>query len=191
VNLGSSLAQSVYNYLDIGKSPRPADCIYVLSGNQERNAYGTKMWRYGYSRQLILCVGRSELPNFTQLRLETDSEPEPLLKRMSAAGDHFLIRRDRQQTSYAPARMGRLKIRSETRALAEYLSDIPVRSLLVVSSPIHMRRVALSFRRAFRKAGVHLAFVAVPENPSLSSPSIRAEIWMEFGKYILSRAFLL
>ena len=191
MNLGSSLAQSVYNYLDIGKSPRPADCLYVLSGNQKRDAYGIRMWRYGYARQLILRTVRSEWPNLAEHKLETVSRLESLLKQMPADEDCFLVHVDHQQTFCAPIGAGRIKIRSEARALAEHLRDRPVRSLLVVSSPIHLRRVAHFFRRAFRKAGVHLAFVAVPENPSLSSPSIQAEIWMEFGKYLLSRAFFL
>jgi hypothetical protein len=64
------IVQSLYDFLDVGKSPRPADCIFVLAGKEERKAYGIKMWRFGYASQLILSVGRFEWRKFGELGLE-------------------------------------------------------------------------------------------------------------------------
>jgi len=151
VSFRSRLAETVYEFLDIGKSPRPADCIFVLAGRQEPQTHGINMWRFGYAPQLI--------------------QSEDITRK--------------------PSRKARPGIRSEARILAEHLRDKPVRSLLVVSSPMHLRRAALAFRRAFRKSGIELTFVAVPEKPAFSSEAVRAEVWSEFRRYLLSRLLML
>ncbi len=187
VNLRAKLAHSIYDFLDVGKSPRPADCIFVLAGKQERKTYGIKMWRFGYAPQLILSVGRFELRHFGELNLESDGGLESLVNQTPAQKRHFLVRLDRQDAFCTPVPTGHFGTRSEARALAEYVRDMSVRSLLVVSSPAHLRRVELAFRRAFRKSGIHLTFVAVPEKVSLGASAARLEIWTEFGKYLAYR----
>ncbi len=186
VNIKVKLAQRLHDFLDVGKSPRPADCIFVLAGRQERKAYGLKMWRFGYAPQLILSVGRFEWRKFRELNLESDGGLEACVAQTPPEKRHFLVRLDRQGAFCLAVRPGRLGTRSEARALARYLKDLPVRSLLVVSSPVHLRRVALAFRRTFRRSGIRLTFVAIPERLPLESAAARAQVWSEFGKYLLS-----
>jgi len=157
VSFRAKIAQSVYDFLDVGRSPRPADCIFVLAGKQERKIYGIKMWQFGYAPQLIL----SDSNGFTQ---------------MDCQGEHSI-----------PIKKGLFATRTEARQLTKYLSDRSVRSLLVVSAPAHLRRVTLVFRRAFRKSRIELTFVAMPEKPDFTSPLTRSETWTEFLKYILYR----
>ena len=191
VNYRERLVQSVYDYLDVGKSPRPADCIFVMAGKQERKTYGIRMWRFGYAPQLILSVGRFEWRKFGELELESDGGLEALVDQTPAKKRHFLVRLDRQEAFCTPVLTGILGTRSEAIVLAEYLRNISIRSLLVVSSPSHMRRVALVFSRAFRKTRIQLTFVAVPEKPSFALPETRAQIWSEFRKYVLYRLLFL
>ena len=186
VNIHLKLAQQLHDFLDVGKSPRRADCIFVLAGKQERKAYGIKMWRFGYAPQLILSVGRFEWRKFRELDLESDGGLETCVARTPPEKRHFLVRLGPQGASCIAVRGGRLGTRSEARALARYLKDLPVRSLLVVSSPVHLRRVALAFRKTFRKSGIRLTFVATPERLPLESAEARAEVWSEFRKYLIS-----
>lgn len=185
VNIKVKLAQRLHDFLDVGKSPRPADCIFVLSGRQERKAYGVKMWRFGYAPQLILSVGRFEWRKFRELNLESDGGLESCVAGIQPQRRHFFVRLDRQGASCVAVRAGRLGTRSEALALAQYLKDLPVRSLLIVSSPVHLRRAALAFRRIFRRSGVRLTFVATPERLPLESGEARALVWSEFCKYVL------
>ncbi len=191
VNYRERLVQSVYDYLDVGKSPRPADCIFVMAGKQERKTYGIRMWRFGYAPQLILSVGGFEGHTFNELGLESDGGMEALVDQTPEKRKHFLVRLDRQETFCTPVPMGFMETRSEARALADYLRNMSVRSMLVVSSPAHLRRVALAFGRAFRKTRIQLTFVAVPERPSFVLPEIRAQIWSELRKYLLYRIVFL
>jgi len=191
VNLRARLAQSLYDFLDVGKSPRPADCIFVLAGKQERKSYGVKMWRFGYAPQLILSVGRFEWRTFSELGLDSDGGLAYKAAQTTPKKCHFLVRLDRQEVFCTLVQTGIFGTRLEAQALAAYLRDMPVRSLLVLSSPMHLRRVAIVFHRTFRKSGIHLTFVAVPENPSFASSNTRAEIWSEFSKYFLYRFLVL
>jgi len=191
VKFRARLAQSVYDFLDIGKSPRPADCIFVLSGKQAQRIHGVKLWRSGYATELILCVGGFEWQDFQNLNLMPDGGLEAFPAEIPPERRHFLVRLSRLEAFCTPVRIGPLATRSEVSALSQYLKSLPVRSLLVVSSPARLRRVAQAFRRTFRKSGLQLTFVAVPERVSLTSRQARAEIWSEFCKYLLCRAFFL
>ncbi len=188
VNFRERLAQRIYDSLDIGKSPHIADCIYVPSGKQEQKVYGIKMWRFGYAPQLILGVGNLELERFGELGLESLDGLESMIGQTPQKKGHSLVRMDRQETTCTPVRGGGLfEIRTEARALAEYLRNMSVRSMLVVSSPVFLRRIALVLRRSLRKSGIRLTYVAVPEKISFDNPATRAEIWTEFRKYLLYR----
>jgi hypothetical protein len=180
VSFRTRMAQAVYDFLDVGKGPRLADCIFVLSGKQEWRIYGIKMWRFGYASQLILSVGQFEWRELSELGLESDGSLEALLAQTPSEKKHFFVRLDRQETTCSLIRAGRLSRHSEAKAMAEYVRKNSIRSLLVVSSPVHMRRVALSFRRALGKRDVRLTFVAVPEQ----MPP-RSQIWSEFRRYLL------
>jgi hypothetical protein len=187
MKFGIKLTQQIADFLDTGKAPHIADCIFVLAGLQDRKVYGVKMWRFGFASQLILSVGRFEWRRYRELGLESDGGLESLVKRIPPRRRHFLVRLDRQDVTCSPVRTGYFGTLSESRALAGYLRKIPVRSLLVVSSPIHLRRVALVFRRAFRKSGIRLTFVATPEKSSSNSTEDCAAVWLEFLKYLVYR----
>jgi hypothetical protein len=148
------IVQSLYDFLDVGKSPRPADCIFVLAGKEEHKTYGIKMWRFGYAPQLIL----GSTASFTHM--------------------------DPANEVSTPVKKGFLEMRSEARELARYLRNSSVRSMLVVSSPANLRTASLVFRRAFRKGGVQLTFVAVPEKPAYDS-----SVWAEFRRFLGYRFF--
>ncbi len=191
VSFASKTAHSLYDFLDVGKSPRPADCILVLAGKQERKAFGIKMLRFGYARQLILSVGRLECQKFNELNLESDGGLQALADQTPPKKQHFLVRLDPQETVCTRVRIGFGGTKSEARISAEYVRRLSVRSLLVVSSPVHLRRAALAFRHAFRGSRIQLVFISVPEKPSFNSSEARAEIWSEFLKYLLYRFLFL
>lgn len=162
----SKLAQSCYDFLDVGKSPRPADCIFALAETEEVKAHAVRMWKFGYAPRLILCQaerapGRKKALSLTEMNHEGTSS--------TRVGD----------------------TRSEARALARYLRERPVRSLLVVSPPVQLRRLAFQLGRAFRKQrDTQLTFVAAPEKAVFASPSVRAAIWSELRKYLIHRFLL-
>ena len=190
MNLKARIAQRIYDFLNVGESPHKADCIFVLAGKQERKVFGIRMWRMGYAPQLILSVGRFEWRKFKDLGLESDGGLESLVDQILPEERHFLVRLNHQEAICTPVRPGFLGTRSEARILSRHLQNQSIRSLLVVSSPNHLRRVALVFRRYFRKSGISLTFVAMPEELLFDTPTIRSSIWVEFRKYLFYRFLL-
>jgi hypothetical protein len=182
----SKLANLAYDYLDIGKSPHMADCIFIPSGKRERKICGLKMWRFGYATKIILGMKNNELPEFQELAPESESNPG-LSENINADSRHFFIMIDRQDASCSPISLKSLGLRAEARALRRFINELSVRSLLIVTSPAASRRTSLIFRRTFRKSGIRLTFVAIPEKISFKLPSTRKEIWSEFWKYFICR----
>ncbi len=180
VSFRTKVTEAVYDFLDVGKGPRLSDCIFVPAGDQERRLHGMKMWRFGYASQLLLSIGGSELRKFSELKLESNGGLEKLASQTPSPRKHFFVKLNQEQASSYLVRAGRLTMHSEAKALAEFLRENPVRSLLIVSSPVNLRRVSLSFRRALSKRDVRLTFVAVPEQ----MPPKR-QIWSEFRRYLL------
>lgn len=180
----------VSDFLDVGESQREADCIFVLAGKQGRKVYGIDLWRRGYAPELILSVGRFECRRFYHLSLPSDGGLKSLVERTPPEMRHFFVRFKDNQAVCSPVRRGRFGTMTEGRALARQLSGSGMHSLMVVSSPIHLRRVALVFRRTFHGSGIRLIFVAAPEELSLrTSAQSRAKVWTEFGKYLVYLVF--
>jgi uncharacterized SAM-binding protein YcdF (DUF218 family) len=187
----NTLEQQIYSFLDVGRSPQSADCIFVLAGKQDRKIVGVKMWHSGYATQLILSIDRFEWRKFKDLGLGLDGGLESLVAQTPPRQRHFFVHMNCERSVCTLVHKGYFGTHSEALALQKYLRELPVRSLLVVSSPLHMRRVALSFRRAFRKSDIHLRFVAVQEKPGIDTCEASTALWTEFRKYLIYKFLFL
>jgi hypothetical protein len=98
---------------------------------------------------------------------------------------------DYQENRFHNFKSGRLHVISEARGLADYLEKSSVRSLLVASSPIQLKRMGLVFRRVFRKSCIRITFVSAPEKASFDSRQVRFAIWSEALKYCIYKLFSL
>ena len=182
-----SFIEHLRNYLDISTKPQPCDAIFVLAGRQERKVHGIKLWRVGYAPELILSVGRFEWRRFYDLGLPHDGGLRKLVDTIPPAERHFFVREWKDRAESAGVATGKYGTLTEALAAANLLRMGEYRSLMVVSSAFHLRRVSLAFGRAFRGSGTKLVFVAVPDEP----PESRSELLAELRKYILYRLLLL
>ena len=182
-----SFDDRLQNYLDIASKPSPCDAIFVLAGRQRRKVHGIELWRVAYAPELILSVGRFEWRRFYELGLPGDSGLRKLIDSVPPVERHFFVRVWKNRAESLAVAKGRYGTLTEALATASLLRKGEYRSLMVVSSGFHMRRVALAFRRAFRGSGTKLVFTAVPYEP----PESRAELLKELRKYLLYRLLLL
>lgn len=166
----------------------------MLAGRHERKIYGIDLWHRGYAPELILSVGRFEWRSYYELGLPADGGLKQLVDATPPRERHFFVRLRASHAESTLIEKGRLGTMTEGRALAAVLRGGSIRSLMVVSTSIHLRRVALVFRQAFRGAGIELTFVAVPEDLSSlrrsdlrSIKEGRAAVWREFKKYCYYR----
>ena len=182
-----SFDDRLQNYLDIASKPSPCDAIFVLAGRQQRKVHGIELWRVAYAPELILSVGRFEWRRFYELGLPGDGGLRKLIDSVPPVERHFFVRVWKNRAESLAVAKGRYGTLTEALAAASLLRKGEYRSLMVVSSGFHMRRVALAFRRAFRGSGTKLVFTAVPDEP----PESRSELLTELRKYFLYRLLLL
>ena len=175
------LADRIVDFLNIGEQPRKAGCIFVFAGREERKVYGIELWRQGYAPELILSVGRFEWRRFYSLGLPADGGLKRLVNSTPPVQRHFFVRVRSDGAAASLITIGRYGTWTEAVALAHLLRDNAPESMMVVSSPTHLRRVRLALRRTFRRMPTRLSFVACPEN---AGSVTGADLYLELRKYL-------
>jgi uncharacterized SAM-binding protein YcdF (DUF218 family) len=185
------IIERVYDFLNIAESPGEADCIFVFAGQQERKMYGIQLWRERRAPRLILSVGRFEWRKFYRLGLPSDGGLKLLVESTAPRVRHFFVSFDGDDARSVLVKKGRFGTRTEAQGLAQFLKNEEVKSLMIVSTSIHLRRVALALKAALRGSHARRTYVAVPEYLSSlrrehlrSSRDVRREVWREFRKYL-------
>jgi len=125
------------------------DAVFVLAGARQRKIHGLELYRAGLATRLLLSVGRFEIRRFPELAVPylAGSEAPDLLaaaQPIPPPERHFFVTVEAAGVRFeriAPGRFGTLR---EIAALAKWCEGRPeVRSLLVVSSGYHLRRVRM------------------------------------------------
>lgn len=185
----------VYDFLNIGTAPKQTDCIFVLAGRQQRKVFALELWRQGYAPELILSVGRFEWRKFYELGLTRDGGLKAMVDQVPPVRRHFFVRMNKQSASSRWVQPGWLGTWREARAAAEFLKADPIQSLMVISDAVHLRRVAVAFRQAFRGRSLQFVFVAadgvtipVQRDSWWRKPDSRYFVVKELFKYLLYRA---
>jgi hypothetical protein len=156
----------LFDFLDIAKPPGQVDCIFVLAGRQERKTFGVFLWHLGYAPELILSVGRFEWRKYPSLNLPGNESLVKLVNATPPLHRHFFVIVNQEKATSLLIRAGRFGTRSEAVELAKIFHGRRLRTLMIVSTGIHLRRASIAFERAFRRQGVNLQFVAVPAEQS-------------------------
>jgi len=166
------LLSGLCDYLALDDSPSRSDLIFVLAGRPERKTYGLQLFRQGIAPRIILSVGRFEIRQMDEFGFQ-DLKLRELVTRMVPADRHFFIELSKGSRTVMPAGIKRVGTFGELSALAAYLGQQPVRSVTLVSTSIHLRRVRWCCQRI---RGLHrreIFFVPVPEELS----SFRRDNW--------------
>jgi uncharacterized SAM-binding protein YcdF (DUF218 family) len=156
---------ALFDSLCEGGPPRKADLIFVFAGRHERKRHGVRLWKEGFAPTLVLSVERFEWRRFVELGLPDDGGLLDLVERTPPVDRHFFVVLDR-----AGARAYRVPARGlgtwrEAQALADLLGREGLRSVLVVSSAIHLKRAVSTLRGLAR--GVQFDATAVPDPGSV------------------------
>ena len=199
VRLRAVIAERLFDFLDLRQPPERADTIVVLAGRHERKVFGIELWERGFAPELILSVGRFEWRRFYELDLPDDGGLQELVDSTFYKDRHFFVRFNgtgaQARANAIRIHKGHLGTWSEIAALASYLHRAPRRSLLIVSTSIHLRRTAELVGRMIDPTRTHVSCVAVPEQRSslrradlMTSAKARSELYAEAGKWLLYRA---
>jgi len=183
-----------------------ADLIFVLAGRPIRKIYGLRLFREGRASWLVLSTARFEIRHFRNL-LQPAREPVDLLPIAAATPPpqrHFFVtfhagKAERvSATDIERIPVGLFGTLGEIEALASYLNRRhEIRSVLVVTSGAHARRVRLCCERilprgvAHRVIAVPASFVAESEAASRRGTESVAGVLLELLKLVVYRIVLL
>jgi hypothetical protein len=142
--------------------PRNADLIFVLAGKVSRKEYALELLRQGLAPSILFSVGRFEIRRFSKMALPVPLDLLKLAQNLPPPQRHYFAFFCGQVVQVEHVRPGRLGTLTEIDALARWLKQNPdVRSVLIVSSDTHLRRIRMCCR-ALLRPGVEVAFLATP-----------------------------
>jgi hypothetical protein len=123
------------------------DLIFVLAGRPARKHFALELFRAGVAPQILFSVARFEVRQFKDLPLPIPFDLLPIAQPVPAPERHFFVLFGDgapQVERIAVRRFGTLR---EIEALSRYLQrHNEIRSVIVVTSGVHARRVALCCR---------------------------------------------
>lgn len=139
------LLMAVGDYLTVSEPPTSVDVIRVMGGHPERYQYAMALYEQGHGSQLVFSF---------------EQRWEPLLQRSRTE----IVRSFAESKDIDPENVSTFFTSStfeEARVTKEYVREQQAESLLVISSPFHMRRVAATFERVMGDQA-ELHFTSVP-----------------------------
>ncbi|MEO8371984.1 MAG: hypothetical protein ABI806_22565 [Candidatus Solibacter sp.] len=152
----------LHEYLTLNDPPQPADLIFVLAGRMDRKRHGLELYRTGIAPRLLLSVDRFEVSKMATIDFEGADDLIAQRNKLPADQRHFFCEVSGAGIRSEPAELPRWNTYGEILGLWDYLQRCMPRSILVISSDVHLRRVALSIGKVFPRVPLEVRYYAVP-----------------------------
>ncbi len=152
----------LYENLTSGDSAQPVDLIFVMAGRMDRKQYGLELYRAGIAPCLVLSIGRFEVSKMSDLDLEGVDQLIAARDNTRPDERHFFLKVDSSGTRIENIRLLRWSTYGEALGLRQFLEKEKARRVIVISTDVHLRRVALTFASVFRRAAVKFLYCRVP-----------------------------
>ena len=177
----------LYEILTRNDSIKPVDLIIVFAGRMERKRFGLELFRREMAPRLLLSVGRFEVSRMRSVGFDSTAELIAQRDRIEPEDRHFFVELNAAGTHIETANLRRWNTYGEVLGLWKFLeSDLP-RSVLVISTDVHLRRIALAFSRVFHEVPLEVHYCQVPADAS----SVRKKNWWarsEDRQFVLKEA---
>lgn len=183
MNLAAALYR-LYDSLARNDAIQPVDLIFVFAGRMERKSYAAGLYRAGIAPRLLLSIGRFEVSRMRGIGFEKAPELMALRDRLPPRDRHFFAEIDAAGVRFQTACLRRWNTYGEVLGLREYLRRDMPRRVALVSTDVHLRRIALTFEKVFRDTPVDACCWPVPAEAS----SLRREgFWLRSAdrEYVL------
>ena len=141
---------------------QPADLIYVVAGRTGRKHYGIELFRSGCAPLLVLSIERFEVSKVARFGLEGFDKLIALRDRTPPHERYFYWKMDAGGGHFEKRRLPRCNTYGEAFALRQFLEEGQAQKVLVVSSGVHLRRVALTFDKVFRNSPIEFRYSPAP-----------------------------
>ena len=171
----SGLASNLYDWLAESDLCQKADVIFVLAGRESRKHFAVRLFQEGWAPTLLLSVGRFEIRRFSNLELPTSLDLLALASATEPRQRHYFVTFGSGAASARGIALSPFGTLREILAFSEWLrQNRGVRSVTIVSSGFHLKRVRMCCQR-FLSDGTRLSFVAVPDEARY----LREHWWQE------------
>ena len=162
------LLRSLYDWLAEADPPGKADLIFALAGRQSRKVGALSLFRQGKAPRLLLSTARFEIRPFAKLDVPHRVNLQEAAATIPPTQRHFFVSFEGSRVQVELVPVGRFGTLGEIQALVNWLRNRPeIRSLWVVSSGAHLRRVRMCCQ-ALLPEPLEWRIVAAPdENPWL------------------------
>jgi uncharacterized SAM-binding protein YcdF (DUF218 family) len=161
-----SLLPWLEDWLSPAEASRSADLIFVLAGQEYRKHYALDLLGKKLAPRILFSVARFEIRRFSKLPLPIPLDLLKLAADVPPPRRHFFVSflgNDVQVDHVLPGRLGTL---TEMEALRRWLDENPeVRSVLIVSSRTHLRRLKICCR-SLLSPKIDVVLVAASSGPS-------------------------
>jgi len=159
-----ALLRRLYESLTRSDAATPADLIFVMAGRMERKRYGLELHRAGLAPRLVLSVGRFEVSKMHGVGLEKAVVQELIALRDKTEPDerHFFVKLDPSGVSIEKRILPGWNTYGEILGLRDFLEAGNVRRVMLISTEVHLRRVALTCANVFRGTPVEFLYCPVP-----------------------------
>jgi uncharacterized SAM-binding protein YcdF (DUF218 family) len=135
-------------YLVLNEPPCHSDAIVAVSGEDFRRQWAITLYKQGYSRLLIFNL--SDSTYFFGRAVDTRKAAIEMAAAQGIPSDSVVLNTDVSSTW------------EDALATRKTVERLGLGSILIVSSPFNMRRVALTYRRIFSNLPVRITFCSVP-----------------------------
>jgi hypothetical protein len=159
--------ETLYAGLTRADSVQPVDLIFVMAGRMNRKQYGFELYRQGVAPKLVLSVGRFEVSKMLQTEFAFVDELAALRSVTPPNQRHFFVSLDQFRTRVELASVPRWNTYGEVVGLMRHLEREHAAKVMVVSTDIHLRRVAYTIRKVLRDRPLEFLYCPVPECDNL------------------------
>ncbi len=152
---------SLHESLTLNDPAGPADLIFVLAGRMDRKRYGLDLYRAGAAPRLLLSIGRFEVSRMATVDFEGVDELIALRDKLPPDRRHFFCEMNASGLRVEYPKLCRWNTYGEILGLRAYLEPQMPRRMIVISSDVHLKRVALTVRKVFRGVPLDTRYCAV------------------------------
>jgi hypothetical protein len=138
------------------------DLIYVVAGRIGRKRYGIELFHAGAAPLLVLSIERFEVSKVARFGLDGFDELIALRDRTPPHERYFYWKMDASGGHFEKRILPRCNTYGEAFALRQFLDEGKAQSVLVISSGVHLRRVALTFDKVFRNSPIEFRYCPAP-----------------------------
>jgi hypothetical protein len=147
-----------------------------------RKEYAMELFRQGLAPRLLFSVGRFEIRRFSKMSLPVPLDLLKIAQEVPPPQRHYFVSFVGQEVHVEHVLPGRFGTLTEIAALGRWLDANPtIRSVLVISSAGHLRRVRMCCR-SMLNTDMKLAYLAAPVN--LSELSVPETIGVSAEQYL-------